>query len=141
MSTTPVGTSYYKVCFGDTDAGGVVYHARYFEMAERGRNALMEEFGVPVGPLFDDREIALVLRRASLEFIKFARYDENLRLETGILKTNPARTRWRTSIFNARTLLCKVDVEIVCIDRKSKTLIPAPSDLADVFQRLPEARP
>lgn len=138
--SAPIGISHYRVCFGDTDAGGVVYHARYFEMAERGRNALMEDYGVPVGPLFDDREIALVLRRASLEFIRFARYDQWLRLETGILTANPARTRWRTSIFNDKTLLCKVDVEIVCIDRKSKKLIAAPPDIADVFSRLPEVK-
>jgi acyl-CoA thioester hydrolase len=29
------GSETYRVCFADTDAGGIVYHARYFEMAER----------------------------------------------------------------------------------------------------------
>ena len=60
----------YRVCFGDTDAGGIVYHARYFEMAERSRNETLRDAGVPIGDLFLGKlveaagdGIALVLHR------------------------------------------------------------------------------
>jgi YbgC/YbaW family acyl-CoA thioester hydrolase len=38
--------SRYTVDFVDTDAGGVVYHTRYLEMAERARAAMLRHIGL-----------------------------------------------------------------------------------------------
>lgn len=40
-----------RVRFAETDAMGVVYHARYFEYMEAARVALMDELGLPYSQL------------------------------------------------------------------------------------------
>jgi acyl-CoA thioester hydrolase len=95
----------YRVCFGDTDAGGIVYHARYFEMAERSRNETLRDAGVPIGDLFLGKlveaagdGIALVLHRGTAKFDTPAFVDDLLTLRSGTLKVNAARSWWRTVI-------------------------------------------
>ncbi len=40
----PVFKTTYRVLYGDTDAGGVVYNANYLRYFERGRTELMREW-------------------------------------------------------------------------------------------------
>lgn len=37
----PIFKNQYRVIYGDTDSGGVMYHANYLRLAEIGRTELM----------------------------------------------------------------------------------------------------
>ena len=38
--------AHFSICYADTDAGGVVYHSRYIDMAERARMEMLHELGI-----------------------------------------------------------------------------------------------
>ena len=38
----------YRVCYEDTDAGGVVYYGNYLRYLERGRNEYLRDLGLSV---------------------------------------------------------------------------------------------
>ena len=125
-----------RVIFGDTDAGGVVYHPRYLEMAERGRNECMRAAGLDVGSMFVHRRLSLALRSADMTFHVPAQFDDNLTVRTGVERLRAASSRWVSRIRRGGTLICTVRAELVCMDRFSRRPILYPDDLRCAFERM-----
>lgn len=125
-----------RVIFGDTDAGGVVYHPRYLEMAERGRNELMRAAGVDVGTMFEHRRLSLALRSADMKFHVPAQFDDHLTVRTRVERLGAASSRWISRIRRGGTLVCTVRAELVCMDRFSRQPILYPDDLRCAFERM-----
>src|SRR5690606_33388326 len=91
-----------RVYFADTDFTGVVYHARYLELLERGRSDFLRLAGVHHTELADGlhgESLAWVVRRMEIDFRTPARIDDVLTVETRTLRVSGAR------IFMAQTLL------------------------------------
>ena len=125
-----------RVIFGDTDAGGVVYHPRYLEMAERGRNELMRVVGLDVGSLFEHRRLSLALRSADLKFHVPAQFDDRLTIRTSVERLGAASSCWVSRIRRGGTLVCTVRADLVCMDRFSRRPILYPEDLRCAFERM-----
>ena len=123
-----------RVIFGDTDAGGIVYHPRYLEMAERGRSELMRALGLDVGVLFAHRNLGLALRSAVLKFHAPAVYDDWLSVRTAVERLGAASSIWVSHIRRGGSLLCVARVEIVCIDRLSRQPVVYPEEVLRVFR-------
>ena len=130
-----------RVIFGDTDAGGVVYHPRYLEMAERGRNELMRAAGLDVGNMFEQRRLSLALRSADLKFHAPAQFDDRLTIRTSVDRLGAASSRWTSRIRRRGTLVCTVRAELVCMDRFSRRPILYPDDLRCAFERMRSRSP
>ena len=65
-----------RVYYEDTDAGGVVYHARYLGFAERARAEAMRTLGVPHDELAMRHGLIFVVRRAEMDYLRPARLDD-----------------------------------------------------------------
>lgn len=75
-----------RVYYEDTDAGGIVYHANYLNFAERARTELVRELGISQRAMLEEGEgTAFAVRSASLDFVRPAKLDDLLRVETEIL--------------------------------------------------------
>src|SRR5947209_13090901 len=83
-STIRDGRHYYRlrVYFEDTDAGGLVYHARYLGFAERARTETLRDLGVPHAELVRGFGLIFVVRRAKLDYLRPARLDDELVVAT-----------------------------------------------------------
>lgn len=75
----------YRVCYADTDAGGVVYHATYLAIFERARTEYFRNRGVSVRDLHDDGIIFPVIR-VEVDFKSPARLDDLLRIDTSVAR-------------------------------------------------------
>ena len=71
-----------RVYYEDTDAAGMVYHARYLAFAERGRAEMLRCAGVPHEDLVRDEGLIFVVRRIKIDYLRPARLDEVLHLTT-----------------------------------------------------------
>src|SRR3954470_10635517 len=75
-----------RVYFEDTDFSGLVYHASYVRWCERGRSDFLRLLGGDHRRLIDGSggtaPAAFVVRRMSFDFLKPARIDEVLEVET-----------------------------------------------------------
>jgi acyl-CoA thioester hydrolase len=127
----------YRVCFADTDAGGIVYHARYFEMAERSRNAALQSVGLPPSELLRRSRrgdgAGLVVHRGIAKFVAPAFPDDLLILHTDIPRHNAARSWWRTEITRDGTPICTIEVELVCLNVMTGQPLLAPAYLLDAI--------
>jgi acyl-CoA thioester hydrolase len=64
----------FRICFADTDAGGIVYHARYIEIAERARMELFADANEHKG--------GFVIRELAVKYMKPLRLNDIVVVET-----------------------------------------------------------
>jgi acyl-CoA thioester hydrolase len=74
-----------RVYYEDTDAAGIVYYANYLKFAERARTEWLRETGHEHAALMKERGFAFAVRRCAVEYLKPARLDDLLEVETQIL--------------------------------------------------------
>lgn len=103
----------YRIYYADTDAGGIVYHARYLEFAERSRAEMLRHVGHPmVGPAGEQ----FVARAATLSWQRPARLDDLLTCETSILSVRGASIRIRHAFFRQAEPLVGIEIDLVHIN-------------------------
>ncbi len=133
--TTPVFKTAYRVLYGDTDAGGVVYNANYLRYFEQGRTELMREW------ICSYREIEalgyiLPVTECWARYKAPAFYDDLLTIETTIteLKRFTCTFNYRvTRLDDGRTrpsLLAKGYTIHAAVTREGK-LTRLPADILD----------
>ncbi len=105
-----------RVYYEDTDAGGVVYHARYVAFFERARTEMLRLRGFNQRQLLDDH-IAFAVRRMTVDYLAAARLDDLLDVQSEITEARGATLTFIQRIFDSHgNLLCTADVLIACID-------------------------
>ncbi len=72
-----------RVYFEDTDAGGIVYQARYLAFAERARTEAMREAGATHAELVTRHGLFFVVRRVEMDYLRPARLDDEIVVVTG----------------------------------------------------------
>jgi acyl-CoA thioester hydrolase len=75
-----------RVCYGDTDAGGVVYYAQYLRFFEQGRMEFLRERGLSVKELQDGGTFLPVVH-LEMDYLAPAVLDDLVRVETTLLET------------------------------------------------------
>lgn len=101
-----------RVYYADTDAGGIVYHARYLEFAERCRSEFLRQIG---HPLIATNGCQFVVRRAQIEWLAPARLDNLLVCKTSVEGANGARVNMRHRMFLDEALVASIDVELAYV--------------------------
>jgi acyl-CoA thioester hydrolase len=111
----------FRIYYEDTDAGGVVYHARYLGFFERGRTEFFRDRGLSVQNLHHEGSIFPVARM-EIDFRAPARLDDLVRVETELTRAG------KTSFVMAQRLLRPLDgkllveaeVTLVCVNPEMK---------------------
>ena len=115
-----------RVYFEDTDFSGLVYHASYVRWCERGRSDFLRLVGNDHRALIDGtsgREpAAFVVRRLNLDFLKPARIDEILEIETRVKELGAASLVLDQRIVRDGMLLCQAEVMVVLVSVSGKPL-------------------
>jgi acyl-CoA thioester hydrolase len=73
-----------RVYFEDTDAGGVVYHARYLNFFERARTEMLRAAGVSQIELKEKHGLIWVVLEISVQYRQAARLDDELRVTAAL---------------------------------------------------------
>lgn len=117
-----------RVYYEDTDAAGIVYYANYFRFLERGRTELLRTLGHDQNVLMKEGT-AFAVRSASAEFLKPARLDDLLTVETGVSSLGRAQVSFAQRILRDRELLLDAKIRVACIDPVRGKPIPMPQTL------------
>ncbi len=104
-----------RVYYEDTDAGGVVYHARYLGMAERARTEALRDAGIPHAELTAAHGLAFVVHRLAAEYRRPARLDDRLAIETTVTSATSVRLALRQLVRRDATTLVVLSVELACV--------------------------
>lgn len=113
-----------RVYYEDTDAGGVVYYANYLRFFERCRTEWMRFAGHDQSALASEAGIGFVARKASCEYLRPARLDDQLTVGLEVEKLTRVRVIFRQHVRRGNDELVTGAVEIACVDMA--TMKPAP---------------
>ncbi|MCH8556048.1 MAG: acyl-CoA thioesterase [Schleiferiaceae bacterium] len=120
-----------RVRYAETDQMGVVYHGDYAQYFEIGRVELMRKLGSTYRKMEEDGVMLPVLK-LELKYIRPAKYDDLLTIETVVKETPNTRLRFHHRIFNAeKTLLTTGLVELVFVNISTGRPIMAPVDFVE----------
>lgn len=112
-----------RVYYEDTDFSGVVYHASYLRFLERGRTEFIRALGVEQGLLFEEGA-AFMVRSMAIEFIKPARIDEIIIVETSPLEAKGATLMMSQKIKRDNIELITASVKIAYVVKGRASRIP-----------------
>jgi acyl-CoA thioester hydrolase len=120
-----------RVYFEDTDFSGVVYHASYVRWCERGRSDFLRLLGNDHAQLMagaTGREpSAFVVRRMALEYLKPARIDDVLEIETRVKSMTAASLILAQTVRRGALQLFEAEVTVVLVSQSGKPLRLGPA--------------
>lgn len=115
-----------RVYFEDTDAGGVVYHASYVRFAERGRTDFLRLLGTDARRMIDGSQsrepAAFVVRRMNMDFLRPARMDDLLEVETRVKELGGASVTLNQVITRQGARVFEAEVTVVLVSMSGKPL-------------------
>ena len=106
-----------RVYYEDTDFSGAVYHANYLKFCERGRSDYLRLLGIH-HHLLDDR--GFVVRRMVCDFLKPARIDDLLEVETRFVEQAGARFEISQRVKRATDSLFTAQVTAALVDGRGR---------------------
>ena len=124
-----------RVYYQDTDAGGVVFHAQYLAFMERARTELLNEAGVDLSRLSDDRGVIFVVHELSARFHLPARLNELVSVTAEVVKMGRASLVFRQCVERGRELLVEAEVTLAVVDRVRMKPARMPEELKKALDR------
>ena len=104
-----------RVYYEDTDLAGIVYYANYLKFIERARSEWVRTLGVDQGRLRAEEGIVLAVRRVEADYLRPARFDDELTVTTEVVAATGARIVLDQAITRAGERLFQAQVTLVCL--------------------------
>lgn len=115
-----------RVYYEDTDLAGIVYYANYLKFIERGRSEWVRARGVDQGALKAVQGIVFAVRKVDADYLKPAKFDDELQVTTGLLSLGGASIKLRQEVWRGEDRLFTAAVTLVCLsDTGHAARIPA----------------
>jgi acyl-CoA thioester hydrolase len=114
-----------RVYYEDTDFSGIVYHASYLRFLERGRTDLLRLAGVDQSALHADGEgIVFAVRRMTIDYLRPARMDDVLQVETRTAQILGASLTIAQRITRGDDVIVTADVRVAALAGGKPARIP-----------------
>ena len=105
-----------KVYYEDTDAGGIVYYARYLHFIERARTEMIyDRLKLSHKQLKSDFNAIFVVRECNVKYHKSANFEDHLEVHTYISTKTPVRLKLIQEIKREKEVLVTAEVELAVI--------------------------
>ena len=112
--------------YGEVDQMGYVYHANYVSYCHQARTELMRNLGIH-DQVLEENQIMTPVISINLRYLKAARYDELLTIQTTIREMPKIRCHFEFEIRNeTNEKICTAVSEIVFVDSISRKPMRVP---------------
>ena len=120
-----------RVYYEDTDAGGLVYHARYLHYMERARTEWLRALGFEQDRLRAECGVLFAVRRADVSFLYPARFNDLLRVDARLTHAGRASLEFEQRVSRSEDgrACCRALVNIACIDAERNRPARIPEDI------------
>lgn len=108
-----------RVYYEDTDAGGVVFYANYLKFFERARTEMLRSFGFEQDRLIAEENVIFVVRSVIVDYLKPARFNEQIEVSARIIENKKASLTFEQSITRQQDVLCNGKIRIACLDAQT----------------------
>ena len=120
-----------KVYYEDTDAGGIVYYARYLHFIERARTEMIyDHLKLNHKQLREKFNAIFVVRECNIKYLKSAKFEDNLEIKTKVINKSPVRFNLLQEVSKNNEILVTAQVELAVIDSNG-SVSKLPKDLLE----------
>lgn len=135
-AAVPSFTLPVRVYYEDTDAAGMVYYANYLKFMERARTEWLRQLGFHQSRMVETHGVAFVARSAAVDYLKPARLDDLLAIDTRLASLGRAQVVFEQRVLRGDELLASGLMRIACIDPVRGRPCALPADVLKLFQGL-----
>ncbi len=128
-----------RVYYEDTDAGGVVYNANYLNFMERARTEWLRALGFEQDVMIAQQDVLFAVRSIEIEFLKPARFNDELRVSVGLEKRGHASMTMLQEIWREQEpemVLCQARVRIASLQASTLTPRAIPTEITGKLNRV-----
>jgi acyl-CoA thioester hydrolase len=104
-----------RVYYEDTDLAGIVYYANYLKFIERARSEWVRTLGVDQVALKRDQGIVFAVRRVEADYLRPARFDDELQVHTSLRADTGARLVLDQDIWRGGEKMFSSVITLVCL--------------------------
>jgi acyl-CoA thioester hydrolase len=122
-----------RVRYPEVDPMGYLHHSRYLQYFEMGRVELLRAMGFSYAEL-ERMGVFFVVVKAEIRYRAPARYDEELLLQTRLLRQTYVRYDHQYALRRGATVLAEGQTTIACVDSQGK-LRQIPQEMLDATAR------
>lgn len=116
-----------RIFYEDTDAGGIVYYARYLHFAERARTEILRLAGIEQSELRARHDVVFAVRRCEVDYRRPARLDDLVEVRSRLTRVRGAQLSAVQSVWRAGEELVRLVVDLAALRGDGRpTRIPAP---------------
>ena len=120
-----------RVYFEDTDAGGIVYHARYLYFLERARTEWLRDLGFNQSEL-QKQNVVFVIRDMQIKWQVPARLDDELLVSVRVDRIKNASMVMSQTITSGNVTHVSATVTIACLQGSTMKPMAIPQDIIRV---------
>ncbi|HQU67844.1 MAG TPA: tol-pal system-associated acyl-CoA thioesterase [Albidovulum sp.] len=125
-----------RVYYEDTDLAGIVYYANYLKFIERARTEWVRALGIDQTRLKAEEGILFAVRRVEADYLKPARFDDELVVETRFEAVTGARIMIEQTVLRQGERLFQAHVTLVCLSESGHAARIPPSVRARIAPAL-----
>lgn len=120
-----------RVYFEDTDAGGIVYHARYLYFLERARTEWLRNLGFNQSEL-KTQDVVFVIRDMQIKWQSPAKLDDELLISVQVDKIKKASMIMTQTIMSGDVTNVSATVTIACLQGSTMKPMAIPQQISKV---------
>tara|TARA_B100000686_G_C16736737_1_gene944088 strand:- start:130 stop:543 length:414 start_codon:yes stop_codon:yes gene_type:complete len=126
----------FNVYYEDTDSTGFVYHTTYLRFAERARTELLKKSFSDVIEILNKDDFFFVVKEIGVNYVKPSFLFDELIVVTYFLGNRIASLDLHQEIVKDKKIICKMDVKLVLVDKKSKRPMKIPRNIISRFKSM-----
>ena len=105
-----------KVYYEDTDAGGIVYYAKYLHFMERARTEMIyDHLQLSHKKLKNDFNVIFVVRECNVKYHKSANFEDHLEVFTYVSTKSLVRLNLIQEIKRQKEILVTAEIELAVV--------------------------
>lgn len=126
-----------RVRYAETDQMGVVHHANYYVYFEAAREDLIKEIGIRYSEM-EDMGIMMPLVETQCRYIKGAKYDEELVVETSVDALTPVKIviNYNVKDKNSGEFIAKGKTTQAFVDKNSFKIINMKKENPEIWTKI-----
>jgi acyl-CoA thioester hydrolase len=127
----------YRVLYGDTDCGEVMYYGNYLRLFEIGRTELIRSAGISYKEIEEKKGIILPVVESFIKYKASAKYDDLLTIRTSLKELKSYKVVFEYKIFKNNNLITEGYTVHVPINKEGK-IVKFPKDIYQILYSLLE---
>jgi acyl-CoA thioester hydrolase len=111
-----------------------VFHAQYLAFMERARTELLNQAGVDLAELAEEKRILFLVHELTVRYREPARLNELLSVSAEVVKMGRASLVFRQRVERGAQLLVEADVTLAVVDKDRMKPARMPSELEQALR-------